>query len=208
MIRWIDFFGIAWEALLNWWGDWWNQALMNLIWLASIVTIIFAPTAVFAMTQQNKRVAEGGTASPSKMIRAYPSLFLVSWAWLLSNLVIYVLLIIAFRFYGQTNTMVGLMALIIVTIIGALWLVLQFYTIPVFMWQEEPSLRLAWQNAFALTVHTPLFSIIFLIVTVGVLIISIASGLFLFLGGISLASVLGCQVVYRRLLALNLDEEE
>ena len=206
MIIWTDFFSYALKALRNWWGDWWNQALMNLLWIVSTVTIIFAPTATLAMYQQNKRVAEGGVASAGDMFRSYRSWFLLSWQWLLSNVVALFVLTFAFRFYGTANTTWGVGGMIVVTILMLIWGLLQVYTLPMLMWQDNHSLTVAWRNSFALIVQAPLFSIIFLIFTIIVWILSAASGVFAFFGGVGLASVLGCQVVYGRLQKMFPDE--
>ncbi|KAA3656274.1 MAG: hypothetical protein DWQ04_31585 [Chloroflexi bacterium] len=202
MIRWYNFFRLAFNALRNWWGDWWNQVMMNIVWFLSILTVILAPPAIFAMYQQNKQVAEGSTSSAREMFKSYRSLFVISWLWMLTNLAVYFVLYTAFGFYGSSSTAWGFWGVIVVVIITLMWLMLQLYTVPVLMWQDEMSLKLAWKNAAVLLLQAPLFSIIFLLFTVIIWIISAISGALMVFGGISLTSVLGCQVVYGRLQAL------
>lgn len=195
------------NAIKEWAREWGRQFIMNFIWLVSCLTIVLGPPATFALYEQNNRLAEGAIPSPRAMLRSYKKQFVISWLWALSNLVVFFVSFVSLNFYLNIGTVWGIWLAMLSGIILAFWAAMQLYTPPVLMWQENPSLRMAWRNAFVLSVQSPISSLLYLLIAVVLIVISFGTGVILLIGGPTLVMAIGCQAVYDRLKSLT-DEAE
>jgi uncharacterized membrane protein YesL len=193
------FIKALWKAIKEFAAEWGRELVMSLIWIVSVVTIILGPPATFALYEQNKRLAEGAVPSPRDMLRGFKTYFVVSWLWFLANIVVVIVTFFSFFFYLSLETTWGIMLAGFIAIVALLWATLQLYTLPIMMWQEKQSLRLAWRNGLILLLQAPLVSILFLVITVLLWILSLGTIIVLFMGGAALISAIGCQYIHDRL---------
>lgn len=194
-------------AIDHWRHDWWNQTLMTLLWLGCTLTIVLGPPATLAIYAQNRRLAEGDAPSAREMWRDLGRVFGVSWRWALGNLLVLTVLGFGFLFYGYNPSAFNVFGMLICGVVSAVWLMMQLYALPVLTWQDELSVWLAWRNAFALLIHAPLQSLLYLLVTAVLWIMCLVLFLPLLAGGVGLIVLVGCTFVYQRLSALEFDDE-
>lgn len=188
------------EATLNWWYDWINQIVMNLIWALCWVTIILGPPVTFALVHVSDELVRGTAVSPRELYEVGRKYFVKSWLWMLVNLAIGAGFVSNYLFYQQLNQSWVPWAEAIVMVLTIYWIATQFYTIPFFLLQDKQSLRLAWRNALLTVAKAPIFTLVILIYAAIILLISVASGFLIFLlGGVTLITVLSSQAARQRI---------
>ncbi|MCB0030243.1 MAG: hypothetical protein KDE28_20170, partial [Anaerolineales bacterium] len=109
-------------------------------------------------------------------------------------------------FYGQIEQLWAYAFRLLIWLFLLVWLGVQFYSLPLFFTQDEPSLRLAWRNGALLAAKYPLTTLVLLLLTLLILGFSLLTGILIGLGGVSLVCVLAA-VATRQLLARELDIE-
>lgn len=194
-------FTVIKDATLNWWHDWVNQIVLNIVWALCWLTIILGPPATFALYEASSELVRGTAVGLRDMVDSGKQYFLKSWLWLFVNLGVALALVSNYLYYRQLAQAWAIWAEYFVIMLASYWIIIQFYAIPFFMLQTEKSLRLAWRNALVTILKTPIFTIVIILYAVIVLAISVGTGLLLFLGGIPLITILGCQAVRQQVKA-------
>lgn len=188
------------KATLNWWHDWVNQILMNIIWALCWVTIVLGPPATFALVYVSDELVRGTAVSPRELYESGKKHFVKSWLWMIVNLAIGFGFVSNYLFYQELNQSWAPWAEAIVIVLAIYWIATQFYAIPFFLLQDKQSLRLAWRNALLTVAKAPVFTLVILLYAAIILTISVASGFLIFLlGGITLITVLSSQAARQRI---------
>jgi uncharacterized membrane protein YesL len=139
---------------------------VNILWLfcsLPVVTIIPATAALFYATN---RLAHGKSADIGTFFQGFRLYFRRSWLWGGLNVLVVVVLVSNFIYYGRIPGDVASIAGAIVVVASVLWLSLQVYTFPLLIEQEKPHLRLALRNSLILFIRRPLFTLGALVVMV------------------------------------------
>src|SRR5690606_35708240 len=80
------------SALRDWWDDWVNLVVINLLlWLAA-VTIVLGPPAIFGLYYVTKHLARGQSRGPRTLLEGARRYFWQSWRWMALNLVVAVVI--------------------------------------------------------------------------------------------------------------------
>lgn len=152
---------------------------INFLWFVACLPIVTAIPATGALFYATNKLAHGNGADWRTFIEGFRACFRFSWLWGLLNVVVAVLLVSNYLFYAQlqrgASTLPWLPALVIV--IAFLWLMLQVYTFPLMLEQEQPNLRTALRNGLIILVKRPLQAVV---VTLVIVMVIVASTLLLF----------------------------
>lgn len=186
-------FTVIKDATLNWWHDWVNQIVLNIIWVLCWLTLVLGPPATFALYEAESELVRGTAVNLRELLHSGKQHFRQSWLWFLANLIAALTLLSNYLYYRQLPQAWAIWAENLIIILTIYWIITQFYALPYFILQDEKSLRLAWRNALITILKTPVFTVIILLYALIVLAISLGTGLFLFLGGVPLLATLGCQ---------------
>lgn len=198
-----------WAGILDWWDSWLDYEVITLVWFFAQVTIILGPPATFGLYYVTNIMLRDGEALGLKgMIKGARMYFWKALLWGALNWLALFLGAVNLYFYLQVDSTLGLVAEMIVVVTMAMWLVTQFYAVPFFMEQVEPKVFLALRNGLFLSLATPFYT--FVIMLVVVLLIA-ASAMFvipIFLGAPALIAALGTRALFDRLIALGLKKPE
>ncbi|MEM7117941.1 MAG: hypothetical protein AAF614_36255 [Chloroflexota bacterium] len=187
------------EATLNWWYDWVNQILFNILWALCWVTVILGPPATLALVAASTELVEGKTVSPRELYDFGKQYFVPSWIWMAVNLAVGFGFVSNYLFYQQISQPWAPWAEAIIIVLAVYWSIVQFYTLPFLIMQDEPSLKLAWRNGLLTVSKTPFFTLPIILYAVIIMVISVASGFLIFLlGGVPLITILASQAARRR----------
>ena len=93
-------------------------------------------------------------------------------------------------------------------ILGVLWLVIQFYSVPYLMEQERKNLLIAVRNGLFTTLASPGFTLVVVGVAALVALISVILVFPLFLGGPCLIFLLGNRAVMERIKTFQVSDRE
>lgn len=145
------------ERLINFYLALIPLITINILWFIAslpVVTLIPATGAMFYATNQ---LARGKGADWRTFVEGFRACFKMSWFWGLLNLIVVVLLVSNYIFYADMQRGTGELPWLpaLVTVAGFLWLMLQVYTFPLMLEQEQPSLRMALRNAAIAVLRRP-----------------------------------------------------
>jgi len=143
------------------WADLWTMLACNLIWLLANVLVIPGPPATFALVYYADRLAHDEVADLGDFWKAFLSYWGPAWRWGIVNLVVIFFLVMDVSLTGQ-NIQGGwapyLQGLYLVLL--AVWMILQFFSLPFLFEQEKMSIRQAWRNGMVAISANPGFTLL------------------------------------------------
>ena len=196
------------QALSDWWDDWVQMVLINLVWILCWLTVMLGPPATFGIYYVANRLVHGESLGLSGLLEGGRRYFLRAWLWMLLNLVVTAVVGVNVWFYARFDAVWAGLLQMFFLLLGLAWLVVQFYALPYLMEQEEKSLRLALRNGLFTALAAPGYTLMVagLAALVGAL--SVGTVAPLFLGGPCLIAVLGNRAVLERLETYHVRERE
>lgn len=132
---------------------------LNIIWFVCTVPLLTAIPATAALFYATNRLAHGGNADWRTFFEGFRVCFRRSWAWGLMNLLIGGGLVGYFFYFSQLQDNVGFWARAAVCVAAFLWLMIQLYTFPLLLEQEQPRLLQALRNSLVALLRRPLHSV-------------------------------------------------
>jgi uncharacterized membrane protein YesL len=134
--------------------------------------------------------------------------FLTSWRWMLLNLIVVVLLGTSYLFYASLSAAWANFIQAAFLIVGAAWLIVQFYALPYLMEQEQQRIGLALRNGLFTALAAPGYTLVVAAAAALVVVVSIGTVALLFLGGPCLVAAIGNRAVVERLETYRVRERE
>lgn len=187
------------RAFVRWWDDFINLAVVSTVLLVSWATILLGPPATFGLFYIASDLARGESQGLKGMLEGARRYFLKSWLWMLANLFVIVTAYENYLFYGRMSWEFAWVIQDVVLLVGGLWIGIQLFTLPYFMYQEKPSLWTAWRNALFTFLASPGYTLVLWLVVLIVAALSIITILPVLLGGAGLISVLASEAVRERI---------
>jgi uncharacterized membrane protein YesL len=197
-----DVWLIVRHSLGDLWSDLWTTAVVNLTWLVCQLLVLPGPPATLALFYYGNRLAHGEIADIGDFWQALRRYWKPAWRWGLVNLALLFLLIGDVRLtggMGQSPAARFGQSFYLAALGG--WCLLQLYTLPFLIEQDDTSLRLALRNAALMIGRNPAFSF-GLMLLLG---LTLAAGTLFFLfsaaGGAVFLAIAGNRAVINRLAA-------
>ncbi len=190
---------VTWETLRDWWDSMVGLATFNLVWLGLSLTVILCPPATAGLYAVTNSLAHGKGQRLGDFVEAARRYAWLSWRWALINVVLGGVLAVNFAFYGAVESTAGVLIQIALVSVGIVWLVMQFYTWPFLIEQEQKRLRLALRNALFLSQANPLYTLLMLVVAGLAIVFSLVAILPLGFFTMSFLALLGNRAVVERL---------
>jgi uncharacterized membrane protein YesL len=199
----VEGFRVIVKSIKDIWGEMFMLVLMNLFTLLCQVVIIPGPPAMAALYAMCNRVANDYAVSWEKYFEAFRTYFKKSWIYAVFSIAITLMLVVNFFWYGQQFGDQSWAAWVQGAWLAMLffWLVINFYTYPFFMEQEDKRWRVALRNAALVAGANPLFTLVIIFVTALLLIISIAITPVFVLLGLAIYALFGSEAVVNRVNA-------
>lgn len=145
---------------------------LNVVWFVVSLPIVTAPPAAGALIYATNRIANGKPAGISVFFEGFRLHFWRSWAWGLVNIVVAVVLVSNYLFYGQLDESLSIWARGFVLTLAFLWVAVQMYTFPLMLEQEKPRLRTALRNSLVVMLKRPFYSMGIALVIIVVVVVS------------------------------------
>ena len=199
---------VAALALSDWWDDWINMALINLVWLLCWVTIVLGPPATFGLYYVTNQLAHGQSLGLRGLLEGARRYLRKSWLWMLLNLLVAAVVGANAWFYAQFDADWAAIVRPFPLFLGLVWLIVQFYALPYLMEQEEESLRLALRNGLFTLLAAPGYTVVVAGLAALVAALSVVFVAPLLLGGPCLIAALGNRAVRERLETYRVRERE
>ncbi len=196
------------QALRDWWDDWINMVVINLVWLLCWLTIVLGPPATFGIYYVTNQLAHGQSLGLRGMIEGGKRYFFHSWLWMLLNLAAGLLVTVNMMFYQQFASVWAQFLQAFHVFLGLTWLVVQFYALPYLMEQERKHLGMALRNGLFTALASPGYTLVVAGLAALVVVLSLLLVIPLFLGGPCLIAALGTRAVRERLETYRVRERE
>lgn len=199
----VEGFRVIIKSLKDIWGEMFMLVLMNLFTLLCQLVIIPGPPAMAALYAMCNRVANDYAISWDNYFDAFKKYFKKSWIYAVFSIVITALLVVNFIWYGQQFGDQPWAAWVQGAWLAAtfFWLVINFYTYPFLMEQEDKRLRVALRNAALVAGANPLFTLIIIIIVGVLMVISIVITPVFVLLGFAIYALFGSEAVVNRVNA-------
>lgn len=197
-------FAVIRQTAVDYWNSFVGLAVMNALWLGASLTIILLPPATAGLYSTTNSLVQGKGQRLDVFLEGAREYWWLSIQWALINVVVLIVLFVNVYFYGQIAA--GALAsafLFFVSALVLLWVTMQFYTWPVLMIQEQKSMRIALKNALFLSLASPLYNLILLLVGGIVISLSIMMLVPLAVFTFSFLAMLGNHAVVERLSTFN-----
>ncbi len=188
---------IKW-SIRTWWDDLTTLAMVNLAVVLCWMTVVLGPPATLGLYHLSHELVHGQSLGMGGLIEGIRKYFWKSWAWALVNLFVFLLLWSNIVFYGNSDLVWVKGLPIVMVLLGLVWIVVQFYTLPFLMLQENKSLPTSWRNAYVIAALNPGYTSVVFLFAVIITVASVAFMLPLFLGALPLLAILGVQATRDR----------
>ena len=196
----IEAFRVIVKTVKDFWGDMFMLVLMNLFTLLCTIVIIPGPPAWAALYAMCNRISNEYAVSWEGYFEAFRTYFKKSWIYAAIMIVISVLIVFNFYWYGQVFGEQAWVPWVrgAWLAVGFFWLVVNFYVLPFLMEQEDKRLRVALRNAALIAAANPLFTFVLLLMLGIVLGVSLVLTPVFVLMGLAIVALLGSEAVVNR----------
>jgi hypothetical protein len=198
---------VFWQALKDTWEELFSLAIVNLVWLASILTVILIPVTTAGMYYVTNRVAHGKTFHFSDFIEGIKLFWWRSLLWFLANILIVFLVIMNLQFYASFQATWSVFVNGLWLAVLAFWLSMQLYFWPLLIEQEQPKMLLTWRNCAYLILANPFYGFFMVCFTIVLFAVSVALTLPLIFVGMALVGLLGNNAVLTLLVKFGIIKE-
>jgi uncharacterized membrane protein YesL len=192
------------RSLTDWWYDWVNMVLINVIWALGLVTVVLAPPTTIGAFYAVNQLTQGRSIRFSDFVEGFRRYFWLSYVWALLNVAAAVLAWNGFIFYGQIQEAWGVFILTLVMMIALGWFIIQFYALPYLIEQEQKNILVALRNSLLTGLASPLYTLIVVAFAAIIVVVSIAIVAPIFLGGPCLIALLSNHAVRERLVTFGI----
>ena len=197
-------FTVIRQTVVNYWNSFVGLAVMNALWLGASLTIVLLPLATAGLYNTTNSLVQGKGQRLEVFLDGAREYWWLSIQWALINLVVMVVLFVNLYFYGEIAA--GPLAsafLFFVSSLALLWVAMQFYIWPVLIVQRQKNIQVALKNALLLSLASPLYSLVLLVVGGIVISLSIILLVPLAVFTFSFLAMLGNHAVIERLTTFN-----
>lgn len=196
------------RSLTDWWDDWVNMVVVNLLLCLGWLTIVLGPPATFGLYYVTKYLARGQSLGPRALLEGGRRYFWQSWIWFLMNLVVALVIGANYFFYSSLSPTWANFLQAAFALLALAWLMVQFYAVPYLMEQEEKRIVLALRNGLFTALAAPGYTLVVAVAAALVIGLSAGTVSLLFLGGPCLVALLGSRAVLERLESYGVRERE
>ena len=191
-------FAVLKYSIVIWLDDWTDWIIIGTLWLLSWLIVFLGPPATFSLYYVAAELRQGRAIGIRGFVQAGKKYFWKSWLWMLISLIVMVVIILNYQFYGRLNQPWTEIVKSAMIFSGILWIIIQFYALPYLIFQVEQSLILAWKNAFLTVLASPFHALVILSLSIVPLL----------LGAQGLVAILGCVTIQDRIQAFGIHERE
>lgn len=131
----------------------------NILWFVLTLPLVTAPPAAAGLYYVTNRLAHRRSAGWRTFFEGFRSAFWLGWRWALTNLLALVVLGGSYWFYGRIEAEWAGWVQGLLLGLAVLWGLLQIYTFPLLLEQEDRRMLMALRNSFVLFLKYPLTSL-------------------------------------------------
>jgi uncharacterized membrane protein YesL len=167
-------FRVVKYAVLDFFEEFFLLILFNVLWCVSALLLALPlPFATAGLVWVAVEIGEGKAISWRTFFEGGRRHWKPAYLWGLANLIVWVLIFVNIRFYGNLDAAWALIFRSLIISAAIIWGGMQLYVFPLLIRQEDPSLRLAYRNGLVLMGAQPILTILLFLVVIVLLLISV-----------------------------------
>lgn len=143
------------EILINLYYDLVPLVSLNIIWFLLTLPIVTAFPAAAGLYYATNQLAHQKGAGWKTFFDGFRTHFWLSWRWGLLNVIVIFVLVSNVVFYGQLESEWGVWLKGVILGLSILWGIIQLYTFPFLLEQENPRLSMALRNSLVILATRP-----------------------------------------------------
>lgn len=147
-------------------------AFYNLLWFICCLPLVTIPPATAALYVATREITHHHHIGWRDFLKTVQEYFMISWRWGILNFLVGFIFWTNLWFYTVTSSSATILLAALWWGLLVLWLIIQMYTFPILLEQEEPQIRLALRNAVILCLQHPLFTLVLALVMVFVILLT------------------------------------
>jgi hypothetical protein len=187
------------QALAAWWDDWVTMIVINLVCIVCWVTVVLGPPATLGAYHVTNHLAKGVGLGLGGLWDGIKRYFLVSWLWMLLNLIVAGILGVNFLFWAGQRAIWAILLMGLLLFLTVVWLATQFYALPYLVEQKRKNLGLALRNGVFTALAAPGYTLVVAGLATVLAVVSVVFVLPLLLAVPMLIAALGTWAVLERL---------
>jgi uncharacterized membrane protein YesL len=154
--------------------DFGDLMVSNVLWLLVSLPIITIPPAFAGLYYSTSKLAHNESCSRQTFFAGFKKYFRTSYYWFISNVIVVGLLLFNIDLSIQNSQLLWLQFFSGVSwVILAAWMLLQIYTFPLLIQQDDPRLVLALRNSAVLWFQHSSFSLLLSFVIIILVVVSL-----------------------------------
>lgn len=147
------------DALVDAYYDSGPLIVANLFWFVLTLPLVTAPPSAAGLYYVTNRLAHRRSANWRTFFDGFRTYFWLGWRWALVNLLVLAVLGANYWFYGRIVLNRAEWIEAVFLCLAILWAILQIYTFPLLLEQQDSRMLTAVRNSIVLYVKYPMFSI-------------------------------------------------
>jgi hypothetical protein len=189
---------LVYDGFFVMWDGFWIVCLSNLLWLALLIPVVTIPLAFAGLYACAHGLAHGESLEWQSFFIGIKKHFGASVRWAGANLLVFSILAFYVWFFSAKNNPAGIRGSTLVSVslvLGLLWWILNMFTFPFMLVQQEASYLSALRNSLVLFLKWPAQAIGFTILIFAVIALSLWLRFPWLLWGASLPALMACLCV-------------
>src|SRR5690606_40094771 len=89
------------DSAVEWWRNWLRLTVLNLVWMASWLTVLLGPPVTLAVYAYLERLTDNDEMTPGEFLAEVRRNLLKGWLWALPVLALLASLFVSLPFYAQ-----------------------------------------------------------------------------------------------------------
>jgi hypothetical protein len=146
---------ILWDALRAAYDSASEIIISNILWFLLSIPIVTAPAAAAGAYSNAYRLAIGKPATAQSFMKGIRKFGWAGYRFFFMNLLVFLALFFYLYFFGQIRTQWAVWVQGIVIGISIIWLLLNIFTFPLYLAQEEKKLLVALRNSVVFYIKMP-----------------------------------------------------
>jgi len=146
---------VIFSSFRLWWDETWMLMAFNFLWFLLQIPIVTGPPATAAMYAIARRIADEGIVEFHHGVEAFRQTFLAAWKWGAINLIIIVVVATNFLVYQNVPGTGWAIIRTIWAVVTLVWLLLNQFYWPLWLVQENRSMRNTLSNCMVILARYP-----------------------------------------------------
>ena len=153
-----SYFSALWDWLVEAYHSMAELVIVNMLWFGLTILVVTAPPAAAGLYYATNQMAHEKAIGWRTFFEGFREHFWMSWRWALANLLVASLIVVNYLFYQGFESAWSTWVQGLFVGLFILWVLLNLYTFPLLLEQEDRRLIIALRNSLVIYIRRPLYA--------------------------------------------------